>query len=176
MQQPAPVLQAPPVPQAAPVSDDQTAGHAPWPPKAPGRSSRFYAVIAGVALAALVGAVVVELVTETHHDSSAVPNAVTPAQHNAKYDASTKADIRNAATAEETYFTDNQTYTTSGTGAEGSNTGPLRGYTRSEGSVSITFSLFGTQSYMIVAVSKSGRPFCFNSAKSGAGVVPGNAC
>lgn len=178
-----PVMQAPvaqaPTAVLAPVYEDPSAGGGSEQPKPPrsGRGSRFYASVAGVALVAVIGAIVVEVVTRPHRDdSSAVPSAVTPAQHDARYDAATKSDVKDASLAEETYFTDNDIYTTDGQGAPGSETGPLQGFTKSAGSVSITFSLFGTQSYMIVAVSKSGRLFCFNSARSGAGVVAASTC
>ena len=42
-------------------------------------------------------------------------------QRNSGYDAATKSDVKNGTTAEETYFTDNNTYTTNaGTGTAGS--------------------------------------------------------
>ena len=93
------------------------------------------------------------------------------------YDAQTKSDVRNLATAEETYFTDNNNYTTNGTGAAGSNTGPLNGWSKSGNTTSVVFTPASSgNTYTIVAVSKSGKSWCFNSLNSGNGVVAGSTC
>ncbi len=98
-------------------------------------------------------------------------------QRNSGYDASTKSDVKNGSTAEETYFTDNNTYTTNaGTGLAGSSTQSLSGWSKSGNTTSVAFSLVGTTGYMIVGVSKSGKSFCFNSTNSGAGVIAASTC
>ena len=98
-------------------------------------------------------------------------------QRNSGYDASTKSDVKNGSTAEETYFTDNNVYTSNGSGAAGSATGPLTGWSKSSNTTSVTFTpTTSPDAYKIVGVSKSGKSFCFNSAASGAGVVAGSTC
>lgn len=98
-------------------------------------------------------------------------------QRNSGYDASTKSDVKNGSTAEETYFTDNNTYTTNaGTGAAGSSTQSLSGWSKSGNTTSVSFALVGTTGYKIIGTSKSGKTFCFNSTTSGAGVVAGSGC
>ena len=93
------------------------------------------------------------------------------------YDAQTKSDVRNLATAEETYFTDNNNYTTNaGTGAAGSSTQSLSGWSKSGNTTSVAFTLVGTTGYKIVGVSKSGKSWCFNSTVSGSGVIAGSTC
>ena len=98
-------------------------------------------------------------------------------QRNSGYDASTKSDVKNGSTAEETYFTDNNTYTTNGAGAAGTNTGPLNGWSKSANTTSVTFTPAANgNTYMIVGVSKSGKSWCFNSLNSGSGVIAGSTC
>ncbi len=96
-------------------------------------------------------------------------------QRNSGYDAGTKSDVKNGSTAEETYFTDNNVYTTNAGGAAGSNTGNLSGWSKSTNTTGVAFSLVGTTGYMIVGTSKSGKTFCFNSVTNG-GVVAGSTC
>ena len=97
-------------------------------------------------------------------------------QRNSGYDAGTKSDIKNASTAQETYFTDNNTYTDNTAAAGTDNKGPLVGWTKSANTNTVTMSLVGTTGYKIVGASKSGKSFCFNSTASGAGVVSGSTC
>ena len=98
-------------------------------------------------------------------------------QRNSGYDATTKSDVKNASTAEETYFTDNQKYTTNAGGPAGSATGNLVGWIDSASTGTVTFTVTTSpDTYKIVAGSKSGKSFCFNSANSGAGVVAGSTC
>ena len=98
-------------------------------------------------------------------------------QRNSGYDASTKSDVKNGSTSEETYFTDNSLYTTNGVGTAGTATGPLNGWSKSSNTTSVTFTpSTSPDAYKIVGVSKSGKSFCFNSAVSGAGVVAGSSC
>ncbi len=98
-------------------------------------------------------------------------------QRNSGYDAATKSDVKNGSTAEETYFTDNNTYTTNaGTGAAGSSTQSLSGWSKSGNTNSVAFTLVGTTGYKIVGVSKSGKSWCFNSTASGSGVIAGSTC
>lgn len=96
-------------------------------------------------------------------------------QRNSGYDASTKSDVKNGSTAEETYFTNNNLYTANGAGTAGTNSGPLVGWTKSGNTTSVTFSLLGTTGYTIVGVSKSGKSFCYDSSTA-AGVVAGSSC
>ena len=98
-------------------------------------------------------------------------------QRNSGYDASTKSDVKNGSTAEETYFTDNNVYTSNGAGAAGTATGPLNGWSKSTNTTSVTFTpSTSPDAYKIVGVSKSGKSFCFNSTNSGAGVIAGSTC
>ncbi len=98
-------------------------------------------------------------------------------QRNSGYDAAAKSDVKNGSTAEETYFTDNNTYTTNGAGAVGSATGPLNGWSKSSNTTSVTFTPASSgNTYTIVAVSKSGKSWCFDSLNSGSGVVAGSTC
>ena len=96
-------------------------------------------------------------------------------QRNSGYDATTKSDVKNGSTAEETYYTDNNVYTTNGAGAAGTNSGPLNGWSKSANTTGVVFTLVGTTGYMIVGTSKSGKTFCFNSTTVG-GVVAGSSC
>src|SRR3954453_17353240 len=84
-------------------------------------------------------------------------------QRKSGYDAGAKSDVRNAATAEETYYTDNQNYTTT--------TGPLPGWKQSKHTVAVALAMYdvnGTTattnaaSYKIAAVSESGKEFCWD--------------
>ncbi len=99
-------------------------------------------------------------------------------QRNSGYDASTKSDVKNGSTAEETFFTDNNLYTTNTTAAAtpGTATSALSGWSKSSNTTSVTFSLIGTTGYKIVGVSKSGKSFCFNSTASGNGVIAASTC
>lgn len=96
-------------------------------------------------------------------------------QRNSGYDAATKSDVKNGSTAEETYFTSNNLYTTNGGGAAGTSTGPLVGWSKSSNTKTVTFFRLSTTGYKIVGVSKSGKSFCFNSSTA-AGVVSGASC
>ncbi len=106
-------------------------------------------------------------------------------QRNSGYDAGTKSDVKNGSTAEETFFTDNNLYTSNGAGAATSATGPLSGWTKSANTTTVTFTATAADStaspvvqasYKIVGVSKSGKSFCFNSVNAGNGVVSGATC
>jgi type IV pilus assembly protein PilA len=97
-------------------------------------------------------------------------------QRNSGYDASTKSDVKNGSTAEETYFTDNNTYTTNAGGTAGTSSGNLSGWSKSGNTTGVSFTLVGTTGYKIVGVSKSGKSWCFNSTASGSGVIAGSTC
>ena len=85
-------------------------------------------------------------------------------QRNSGYDASAKSDVKNASTAEETYFTDNNAYTATA--------GNLPGWSKSSNTSAISLTAATSpDAYKIVATSKSGKFFCFNSANSGGGVT-----
>jgi type IV pilus assembly protein PilA len=94
------------------------------------------------------------------------------------YDAGVKSDLRNAATAEETYLTDNSVYTTLESDLlaagfkESSNADYLNGTAGSnltiefvDGSGAKTAT--ATQGYCISAKSASGNTFAYNSALGG---------
>ncbi len=94
-------------------------------------------------------------------------------QRKSGYDAGTKSDVKNGATAEETFFTDNNFYTTNAdaVATPPTATSGLPNYSKSTNTDSVTFTPVGTSDYTIKSLSKSGKSFCFNSANSGAGVV-----
>ncbi len=100
-------------------------------------------------------------------------------QRNSGYDASTKSDVKNASTAEETFFTDNGKYTnnTTALATPGTATSALPGWSKSTNTSTVTFTVSTSpDTYKIVGVSKSGKSFCFNSQASGSGVVAGSSC
>ena len=84
------------------------------------------------------------------------------------YDAGVKSDLRNAATAEETYLTDNNAYTKSQAalstaGFKSSSSGDYSG-----GSTALTILLDGTNSgYCISGVSASGTTWFYASENGG---------
>ena len=96
-------------------------------------------------------------------------------QRNSGYDASTKSDVKNGVTAEQTYFSNNNTFTTNKTGAAGSKSGPLTGWSKSGNTTSVAFTLVSTTGFKIVGTSKSGKKFCFNSTVGG-GVAAASTC
>src|ERR1700712_5120797 len=69
-------------------------------------------------------------------------------QRNSGYDAGTKSDVKNASTAEETFFTDNNLYTDNSTAlaTPGTATSALPGWTKSANTTSVTFTVTGTTS------------------------------
>ncbi len=94
-------------------------------------------------------------------------------QRKKAYDAQAKSDIKNASTAEETYFSDYNAYT--------ANTAALPGYAKSAnaGTVAIVIvpgSSGATGTYMLTSLSDSGDTFCFNSASVGVGVTKATSC
>jgi type IV pilus assembly protein PilA len=83
------------------------------------------------------------------------------------YDAGIKADLRNAATAEETYLTDYGAYTNgqanlSSEGFKSSNTTDYTG-----GSTALTLKVDTNKGYCISAQSSSGKWFLFDSQAGG---------
>ena len=89
------------------------------------------------------------------------------------YDAQTKSDLRNVATLEETYFTDNDAYTTDvGTSGndvtykQSANAGPITAvFTDDTGKEDATAD--GTKGYCLFATSDSDKVFYYNSVKGG---------
>ena len=84
------------------------------------------------------------------------------------WDAAVKSDLRNAATAEETWLTDNGVYTSSTTnlGTVGFKFSGSSNYTNNSQTMSIV--LTGTnQSYCLGATSASGKAFKYDSAAGG---------
>jgi type IV pilus assembly protein PilA len=83
------------------------------------------------------------------------------------YDAGVKADLRNAATAEETYLTDNNVYTKtqaslSAAGFKSSNSNDYQ-----SGSTALTIVINGNKDYCISAQSASGNWFLYDSNNGG---------
>jgi type IV pilus assembly protein PilA len=90
-------------------------------------------------------------------------------QRKSGYDAGAKSDARNAATAEETYYTDNQSYTGTVTGATASL--ESAGFKQSAHTTALTATVAaGGASYVIQATSESGKNFCYDNAASSKGV------
>ena len=89
-------------------------------------------------------------------------------QRKSGYDAGAKSDVRNAATAEETYFTDSQAYTNS--------TAALPGWKKSAHTTDVKVAPYASisggalDSYKIAALSESGKQFCWDSGNSDKGV------
>jgi type IV pilus assembly protein PilA len=97
------------------------------------------------------------------------------------YDAQTKSDLRNAATAEETYFTDQNAYSTDvGTGAnlvtykKSPNAGAITAYmTDAAGNKLGAAVVSGTDGYCLESTSASNKVFQYNSVKGG---IANGAC
>ena len=83
------------------------------------------------------------------------------------YDAGVKSDLRNAATAEETYLTDNGSYTDSQSAlsSEGFNSSNSSDYTG--GSTALTIVSATNVGYCLSAQSASGKWFLYDSSKGG---------
>ncbi len=93
-------------------------------------------------------------------------------QRNSGYDAAAKSDVDNGATAEESYFTDNSTYTTNAGGAAGSTTGSLPSWSKSSNTTAVSFVVSTDGDYYAIdGTSKSGKHFCYDSSLSGNGVT-----
>ncbi len=100
-------------------------------------------------------------------------------QRNSGYDAGAKSDVRNAATAEETYYTDNQAYlagtydkTSAPTGLGG-----LPGWKASGHTTSVVIAFVPSSAtaatatgYLITGTSQSTKKFCYDSTNSNLGV------
>jgi type IV pilus assembly protein PilA len=95
-------------------------------------------------------------------------------QRKSGYDAGAKSDARNAATAEETYYTDNQNYVGAANLAAAVTALGPSGWKNSAHTTDVSIALTpatGTaQSYLITATSESGKKFCYDSANSDKGV------
>jgi type IV pilus assembly protein PilA len=101
-------------------------------------------------------------------------------QRKSGYDAGTKSDIKNAATAEETYYTDQGSYLLGTEGGSGSATGlsgattPLPGWKRSAHTTTVVVADSTTagagKGYLITGTSESGKNFCYDSGASDKGV------
>ena len=83
------------------------------------------------------------------------------------YDAQSKSDLRNAATLEETYLTDNNVY---GTTAQLAAAGTA--FNKSSNSSTVFAAPTGSASYVLTAYSDSGTQWCYDSTK-GSGVYKG---
>ena len=95
------------------------------------------------------------------------------------YDAQTKSDLRNAATSEETYFTDQNAYSTDvGTGAnavtykKSANAGAITAFMTDAAGAKVA-GASGTNGYCLQATSDSGKVFQYNSVKGG---IASGAC
>jgi type IV pilus assembly protein PilA len=89
------------------------------------------------------------------------------------YDAQAKSDLRNAATSEETYMTDNNTYSNDvGTGAnavvykKSSNVSVITAVITDAAGAS-TAATTGSNGFCLAAKSDSGKWFAYNSVKGG---------
>ncbi len=96
-------------------------------------------------------------------------------QRNSGYDTSTKSDVKNGIIAEQTYFSNNNVFTTNKRGRAGSKSGPLIGWSKSTNTTKVAFNLIGIKGFKIVGTSRSGKQFCFNSNVP-AGVVMAKNC
>jgi type IV pilus assembly protein PilA len=93
------------------------------------------------------------------------------------WDAAVKSDLRNAATAEETYLTDNGTYTTTESALETDGFKPSSGSDYSGNTFAITIvapsvkdtstNPSASTSYCITGTSASGKQFQYDSANGG---------
>jgi type IV pilus assembly protein PilA len=96
-------------------------------------------------------------------------------QRNKGYDAGVKSDLRNAATAEETYLTDNDKYTTTESelvtaGFNESSTGDYKTPGAHNANLTIKFvpdAADATQGYCIQGHSASGATWSYDSTKGG---------
>ena len=88
-------------------------------------------------------------------------------QRQKAYDSQTRSDVRNAATAEEAYFTDNDSYTTDTTALASQD-----GWKQSQHdkTVVVTAVTDLQTGYLITATSDSTAKWCFDSTNSGKGV------
>jgi type IV pilus assembly protein PilA len=90
------------------------------------------------------------------------------------WDAAVKSDLRNAATAQETFLTENSLYSTE-TPVDGALTGELgaKGFKYSDGgnyvndTAAITATAVAGDSYCLSATSKSGTDFAYDSSAGG---------
>jgi type IV pilus assembly protein PilA len=99
-------------------------------------------------------------------------------QRKSGYDAGAKSDVRNAATAEETYYTDNQDYTSASASLPGwkqsaHTTGFSAAPYRTDGAA--VDATHPADSYKIAGYSESGKEFCWDSANSNKGVYAATA-
>jgi len=87
-------------------------------------------------------------------------------QRKSGYDAGTKSDVKNGATAEETFFTDNNFYTdnSGAVATPPTATSGLPSYSKSTNTTSVTFTPVGTTDYTITGVSKSRHAYPLRSA------------
>jgi len=96
------------------------------------------------------------------------------------YDAQSKSDLKNAATAMETYFSDQNTYPVSGLASKqlGSTTAPNNlGWRQSLNTSDTDIRTSGTGGaavYKLATLSDSGQGWCYDSAQSKSGVYKGN--
>jgi type IV pilus assembly protein PilA len=87
------------------------------------------------------------------------------------YDAQAKSDVRNMATAEETYLTDNpSSYTTSLTDLTS------EGFKSSADATAIAPKINGSTSYCVSAKSNSGKTWSLNTAAASTSAVQNLAC
>jgi type IV pilus assembly protein PilA len=94
-------------------------------------------------------------------------------QRKSGYDAGTKSDVKNAATAEETYFTDKGGYLGGDETALQNATTGLPGWKKSAHTTGVDVTDNGA-TYFIKGESESGKFFCYDSNKSDLGVYTGS--
>jgi prepilin-type N-terminal cleavage/methylation domain-containing protein len=94
-------------------------------------------------------------------------------QRKSGYDAGAKSDVRNAATAEETYYTDNQSYVAAANLAAAVTALSPSGWKNSAHTTGFVVTTTST-GYFIKATSESTKKFCYDSDHSDLGVYTGS--
>jgi type IV pilus assembly protein PilA len=97
-------------------------------------------------------------------------------QRKSGYDAGAKSDARNAATAEETYYTDNQSYVGAANMAAAVTALSPSGWKNSAHTTDFAVALVGTTGYVITSTSESTKVFCYDSTNSDKGVYQKASC
>src|SRR4051794_30980088 len=90
-------------------------------------------------------------------------------QRKSGYDAGTKSDVKNAATAEETYYTDKGVYLAAADKAAAETALSPSGWKSSAHTNDVVITL-GTGTYLIKGTSESTKSFCYDSGASDKGV------
>jgi type IV pilus assembly protein PilA len=87
------------------------------------------------------------------------------------YDAQAKSDVKNIATLQETYFTDNNKYAASFAALSASTVGPVKTSPNTSGHTTVAVGPNGATSFTVQVTSDSGNKYCWDSSGvGGAGV------